>query len=106
MLPSSLWRNDVIYVLAAIIKIWRMKMLPNKKMEYDKVYQVFDTLHYVFGVADNEEIDDRCQALWILFLSSVGWTQDEFWAEWDLHEETCPECNDKIPSTDDKKTQN
>jgi hypothetical protein len=78
------------------------------KMDYDSVYQVFDTLHFVFGAGDGEEIDDRCQALWVLFLSSVGWTQEEFWAEWDQeHENTCSDCGGKIiDEVVDKKKQN
>ena len=74
----------------------------SERMNYDLVYQMFDTLHFVFGV-EGEEIDDRCQALWILFLSSVGWTQEEFWAEWDKeHDEVCPDCGEPRHSHDDK----
>lgn len=79
------------------------------KMDYDSVYQVFDTLHFVFGAGDSEEIDERCQALWTLFLVSVGWTQEEFWAEWDRnHDEVCSDCGEAtIPnSMADKKNQN
>jgi len=77
-------------------------------MDYDSVYQVFDTLHYVFGAGDGEEIDDRCQALWVLFLSSVGWTQEEFWTAWDQqHDHVCPDCGEIIsPNIEDKKNQN
>lgn len=32
------------------------------KMDYESVYQVFDTLHFVFGAGDGEEVDDRCRA--------------------------------------------
>jgi len=77
-------------------------------MDFDSVYQVFDTLHFVFD-ADGEEIDDRCQALWVLFLSSVGWTQDEFWKEWELHQndDVCQDCGGLTnANVIDKKNQN
>jgi hypothetical protein len=78
------------------------------RMDYDSVYQVFDTLHFVFGAGDGEEIDDRCQALWVLFLSSVGWTQEEFWEEWNQeNDNVCPDCGGTIShETHNKKTQN
>jgi hypothetical protein len=81
------------------------------KMDYDSVYQVFDTLHFVFGAGDGEEIDDRCQALWVLFLSSVGWSSDEFWEEFNQRQDdddVCPDCGGVISfePTIDKKNQN
>jgi hypothetical protein len=73
-----------------------------ERMDYESVYQVFDTLHFVFGAPNEGEVDDRCQALWVLFLSSVGWTQDEFWAEWDRrHDDVCPDCGEPLHSHDD-----
>jgi hypothetical protein len=67
-----------------------------QKMDFDGAELVHNGLFAGFhpdGLEEDEEIDSRFLALWNLFLASVGWSNDEFWAE---HEERyhaeCSQC--------------
>lgn len=79
--------------------------MKNDKMDFESVYQVFDTLHMAFGADEGDEIDERCHALWVLFLSSVNWSQDEFWAEMDRRQEAdiCPDCGGVMADHEDEE---
>lgn len=76
------------------------------RMDFDSVYGVFDALHFAFhpnGIGD-EGIDERCRALFVLFLASSGWTEDEFWNEMDSHSDhQCDKC--KAEAEEKAKTQ-
>lgn len=53
-----------------------------RKMSFDQVDQVFESLDYSFhpkGVAEGEQLDDRFNALWTIFLSYSGWSEEEYW---------------------------
>lgn len=67
-----------------------------QKIPFEGVDAVFDSLHFAFHPDgfDDVELDDRLAALWKLFLVSAGWTEDEFWAEWDFRSENhvCDKC--------------
>lgn len=68
----------------------------DERMDFDSVYGVFDSLHYAFhpnGIGD-EGVNDKCRALFVLFLASVNWTENEFWDEMDAQSEhhQCDSC--------------
>ena len=63
-----------------------------KKMDYDGVDAVHDALGYAFhpdGVDDDEGLDDRFMALWTIFLSSVGWNEEDYWDEYKSRPNKC-----------------
>jgi hypothetical protein len=66
-----------------------------EKMDFEQVYGVFDALNIAFhpnGI-DEDGLNDHFQALWVLFLSTSGWTEDEFWEEMEKGEEhVCEKC--------------
>lgn len=68
-------------------------------MNFDQVYMVFDSMHLAFHPSgDFDDPDPRLQALWTLFLCSVGWTSDEFWATLDSEngdDMVCEDCEIK-----------
>lgn len=70
-----------------------------QKMDFESIDQVFNVLDDAFHSHESvgDEPDNRFLSLWTLFLSLVGWTEDEFWFEWDLRKENfkCPECKKK-----------
>ena len=71
-----------------------------EKMNFDEVYLVFDAMHLAFHPDGNfDEIDDRLQSLWTLFLCSVGWTQEEFWSVLDSEDSKCEKCEPKKVKT-------
>ena len=69
-----------------------------EKLAFDKVYAVFDSIFYAFSDRATEETgaDPCAQALWILFLSQTGWTEDEFFEELEANAEDheCENCRD------------
>jgi hypothetical protein len=72
-----------------------------EKMSFEDVDVVFDVLHDVFhpnGLDEDkdEHPDARFLALWTLFLSSVGWTDDEYWEEWKSRPHHCHDCGAQI----------
>ncbi len=77
-----------------------------KKMDFERVDAVFDTLHWAFhpnGVNDEENsLDERCTAFWKLFLVTVGWTEDEFWKEYNAKPHDCPECGESCEDGEDE----
>jgi hypothetical protein len=83
------------------------------RMDFDSVFQVFDALHCAFDTEGSEHVDERCHALWVLFLNSTGWSEDEFWSALENREDVCPDCGEPLNSHDDdeevvvdKKNQN
>lgn len=63
-----------------------------KKIEFEKVFEVYEALTHAFHedlLQDPEqegkevEPDQKMLSLWILFLLSAGWDEDEFWKEVD-----------------------
>lgn len=67
-------------------------------MDFEGVYMVFDSLYMAFhpnGEGDGD-VDNRFLALWTLFLSSVNWTEEQFWDTLDSHEHTCPDCQKEL----------
>lgn len=74
-----------------------------EKMDFCDVDAVFDVLFYVFhpdGIDDNEEPDQRFIGLWKLFLSIVGWDEDDYWEEVKARPCTCPECGGQMQIVD------
>jgi hypothetical protein len=67
-----------------------------EKLEFEKVDAVFDALHYAFiteeDMEEERDIDSRFLALWNIFLASVGWTEDQYWAE-HKKQHSCPKCS-------------
>lgn len=67
-----------------------------EKMDFESVDDVHSALLFSFHptpLEDDEMLDDRFVALWILFLASVGWTEDEFWVEYKSRShDKCPKC--------------
>ena len=63
-----------------------------KKIEFEKVFEVYEALTQAFhdDILDNPEKqnedvepDQKMLSLWILFLLSANWEEEEFWAEVD-----------------------
>lgn len=72
-----------------------------EKMDFDYIDNVCDALHFAFypdGINDNdndnEDLDIRMLSLWHIFLSLVGWTEDEFWKEYNSRPRHCPNCGE------------
>lgn len=62
--------------------------MSKEKINFDKVYSVYDSLFQAFHNFSDEEMQDNdieldpvMLSLWTLFLSNSGWTEDEFWNE-------------------------
>lgn len=67
-----------------------------KKIEFEKVYDVYESLTQAFHQEEleakantDEEVipDQKMLSLWILFLVTAGWDEDTFWAELDRRAE-------------------
>lgn len=66
-----------------------------EKMDYEGLDAFHDALCFAFypnGIDDEEDLDVRFLALWHIFLSSVGWTEDEFWDEYKSRPRHCHDC--------------
>jgi len=67
-----------------------------EKMDFDKVNAVQHALGYAFipeDLGENDNIDNRFFALWHIFLVTVGWTEDEYWAAHKAQDHNhCPDC--------------
>ena len=66
-----------------------------EKMDFECVDAFNDALNFAFypdGIDDDEDLDVRFLALWHLFLSSVGWTEDEFWETYKSRPCKCGKC--------------
>lgn len=67
-----------------------------EKMDYEGIDAFHDALCFAFypdGIKDDDEdLDVRFLALWNIFLSSVGWTEDEYWDAYKLRPRHCPDC--------------
>lgn len=66
-----------------------------KKISFENVDFVFDALSSAFhpdGVHEDEGPDAKFYALWTLFLASAGWTEAEYWEEFENKPHICPEC--------------
>ena len=50
---------------------------------------------------DEEGPDERYLALWTLFLASVGWTDHEYWAEWQSRPHPCNDCGETHDEDDE-----
>lgn len=62
------------------------------KMSFDQVDSFFRSLDYAFhprGIDDEDGPDSRFMALWTIFLTYAGWTEDEYW---EADNYVCPEC--------------
>lgn len=62
------------------------------KMSFEQVDSVCDALHYAFhprGIAEDDGIDERLLALWTIFLSYSGWTEEEYWDAENKNRENC-----------------
>lgn len=70
-----------------------------EKMDFERIEAIFDALRFAFHPeCDDGECngpDDREMALWQLALACTGWTNDEFWEEWDIRMATCKKCADE-----------
>lgn len=83
-----------------------------KKMDYDGIDAVHGALLFAFHPSkldEDEELDDRFLSLWTLFLVSVGWSEEEYWSEWNSrpHECTCGNCSsEKSKESDSNKSLN
>lgn len=52
-----------------------------EKMDFDDIDSVQDILYYAFHQDRcDEDLDTRFLAIWNIFLSCVGWTEDEYFA--------------------------
>jgi len=70
-----------------------------EKADFLGVDAIHDALCFAFypdGIGDEEEISDKFMALWHISLATLGWTEDEFWEEFNMHRETCPDCGGKM----------
>jgi hypothetical protein len=78
-----------------------------QKMSFDQVDFVFDALTNAFypNGFDEDIFDDSHKALWVLFLNSAGWNEEEYWDEVKEHH-TCTCCKEESEkqSEDDKKS--
>jgi hypothetical protein len=64
-----------------------------ERMDFERIDAFFDVLHDTFHPNESpDEFDVRFISFWKLFLVSVGWTENEFWDEWDKRPHTCKDC--------------
>lgn len=72
-----------------------------KRIPFESVDFVFDALHDAFhpNGLENKEPDTKFLALWNLFLHTVGWTDEEYWDEYDSH---CGVCGKRLPAEETK----
>jgi len=73
-----------------------------KKMDFELVDTFQSTLAFVFFpegldvVDDTDDVNDRYLALWHIFLATVGWTDNEYWAEYKVRPHHCHDCGSLI----------
>lgn len=69
-----------------------------EKASYEDVDLVFDVLHDVFHPhgLDEDGPDPRFLALLVLFMTSVGWTEDEYWDEQRSRSHHCKDCGTSL----------
>lgn len=77
-----------------------------ERFPWESVEFVFDALFSAYhpnGMDGEDHADMRFVSLWTLFLSTAGWTEEEFWAESQKREKehTCPDCGEEIHDEDD-----
>jgi hypothetical protein len=70
-----------------------------EKMDFEDVDMVQDTLFVAFHpdpdeIGEDGELDNRYLALWHIFLTSVGWTDAEYWQEYKTRPHHCPDCGE------------
>lgn len=65
-----------------------------EKVEYEAVEMVFHSLLDSFHPEGypEEDFDVRFSALWNLYLITAGWSEEDFWEEFDFHIEMCDKC--------------
>jgi hypothetical protein len=66
-----------------------------RKLPFEDVDHVFNAMFFGFhpdGIKEKECADIKFVALWTLFLTAAGWTEDEFWEEDKKQQHLCPEC--------------
>ena len=77
------------------------------KMDFESVDDVFSSLFGAFhpnGIQGEEDhADPKFIALWTLFLASVGWTEEEYWAEEENHVHTCEKCKAEMGEPDEEE---
>jgi hypothetical protein len=62
------------------------------RFDFEAVEFVFDALHNAFHPEGLDEAPNpNFLALWTLFLTVAGWTEDEFWDAYDDCR-SCPKC--------------
>ena len=80
-----------------------------EKMDFDSIDNIHGALLFAFHpeeLGDDEDFDDRFIALWHIFLATVGWTDDEFWAEYKSRSHQCPKCEaEKNKSNGENKSE-
>lgn len=72
-----------------------------KRASFDQVHKVCTSLFDAFhpeGLGDGEELDERFHSHWILFLHTVGWTEDDYWDEREELEQdgVCLDCGESV----------
>lgn len=80
-----------------------------QKMDFAGLEAVHDALCFAFypnSIDEDEDLDVRFMSLWNLFLSSVGWNEDEFWEEYHEKYHQCPNCQQEPTSSDEKSLDN
>ena len=63
-------------------------------MSFEQVDNFQYALLFAFhpdGLEEDEDIDERFLAIWTIFLSMSGWTNDEYWQHFDENHK-CEEC--------------
>jgi hypothetical protein len=80
-----------------------------EKMDFDNIDSVQDVLYCVFHHHKNDDdLDPRFLAIWNIFLSCVGWTEDEYFATLkERHENhVCDACKNEQEKSDTEKASN
>jgi hypothetical protein len=82
-----------------------------EKMSFERVDAVQDALGFAFHpdeLDEDDELDERYLALWHVFLATVGWTDNEYWAEYKSrsHLRNCPDCGKLMDKEGDHVDEN
>lgn len=72
---------------------------PITKLDFEGVDAVHSALCFAFmpnGLGEEDILDDKFLALWTLFLVSAGWSEDEYWEEYENHPSFCQDCGEEL----------
>src|ERR1700727_927292 len=75
-----------------------------EKLPFHSVRNVFDALFDAFhpeGFEDGVDLNPTYLALMQVFLTTAGWTHDEFWKTMDEGPDTCPHCGGEMCDEND-----